>query len=161
MTTQIEGTVMSMRKDRAGFKLDNDVWYTAYRGMGIPAELDRGDFVSFGYTTKPNSTPGGDPYHNIQGSVTIKAAASPSEKITPANETEAFMVRKDFPLTPFAKDRAITRRHAFSAACEVSKLNDGVLSIDEIIEAAKRIEHYTAGDDITEIVEKEMKTEGE
>ena len=139
--------VVSMRRDRKGFKLGDDTWYSAFNPI---KNVERGDIVSFEYQTKGS-------FNNIKGAVVVGGSADTGDGGSPAKSAPAksWGGSKKFPVPVDDGVRAINRQSAVAQATVAMKdrFTDAQLhkmDADEftthVIEMARFYEAYTTGD---------------
>lgn len=147
-------TIVSMRRDRKGFKLEDDIWYTTYTPMS--ADIERGDVVTFNYEKKGN-------FHNIKGGIEKVTGEGEGTVSAPQSSGSFSRAREPyvgFPVPVADKGRAIIRQNALTNAVTsvlamtedkvLHKLDDWEYQ-DRVIKLARYFEAYSTGDIDTEI----------
>ena len=142
---EVEGELESVSKNQKGFKIDGE-WYNSF----LPQHDARyKDTVKFKVKEKES---GGRIYKNIEGTIEVLSGTEVTDKVT----GEKKMV--GFPIGTMDKERSIIRRHAVSAATELlsSASKSGVevqIDVDSVIDVARKIEYYTSGDEVKDLIE--------
>jgi hypothetical protein len=140
--------IVSMRRDRKGFKLEDGTWYSNF----TPLEgVSMGDVVTFEYQTKGS-------FNNIKGSVKVIGGGGGSAPAAsggkPASSGGGWKQKK-FPIAVDDGARAINRQNALAHAVNgIAVINtDATLHkwsdekyAEEVIQLARRFEAYTTGD---------------
>ena len=142
MTYKVSGVIESSRKDGKGIKVNGE-WYSAFRASQI-GDARYKDEVSF---DADDNEKGGTVYHNIKGNVSV-TSANASGTVAEGGGSKRPI---GFPVPFTDRERSIIRRHAVSAAIE---LTDGQHDWDETRELALKIERFTSGDELREALEK-------
>jgi hypothetical protein len=150
MPERIENaTVVSMRRDRKGFKLEDDSWYSSFTPID---NVNMGDIVTFNYAKK-------GAFNNIKGDIIVSSGGggSASPASAPASKAPKYV---GFPVPTDDKGRAINRQSAVAQAIKslpliftsaaLQKMDADSFS-DHVIDLARRLEAYTTGDLDTEI----------
>lgn len=152
MPERIESaTIVSMRRDRKGFKLEDDSWYSSFNAI---SNVSQGDVVSFDYAKK-------GAFNNIKGAVTVvggTASAPATASSKPSGGGNKW--KGGFPVPVDDMGRAINRQSAVAQAVNamghlhtttnLTKLSNEDYA-DQVIDIARRLEAYTTGDLDTEI----------
>lgn len=171
----VSGTVIEVRKDGKGIKLDSTGYmYGAFAATQL-AGVSVGSQVSFDYTEgKPNPTTG-MPYLNIKGNVRIlggTAVPMPSPSMAPIPTTHYSAPAKvGEPI--LSNSRCIIRQNAYKTASELvqyytshlrtEEFWDNYPTIDVFLDkvkfVAEKIEAYTSGDEDEANMKKELDLE--
>lgn len=140
--------IVSMRRDRKGFKLGDDTWYSSFNAI---KNVERGDVVSFEFVTKGS-------FNNIKGDVSVGeggGTTSASDKGTSGGSSWVKSAPKKFPVAVDDSVRAINRQSAVAQATAAMKdrFTDAKLQkmpadeyTEHVIEMARFYEAYTTGD---------------
>ena len=143
-------SVVSMRRDRKGFKLEDESWYSSFNAI---SNVNMGDVVSFEYVKKGN-------FNNIKGPVSVTGGSASAPTSSGGNSNKGYSKRAGFPVATDDMGRAINRQSAIKAAIEgvkdtMTDANRHKLDVesysDLVIDLARRFEAYTTGDLDTEI----------
>lgn len=132
------------------FSLSTDPEKTFNLGFGKPG-VEVGDEVTFSFYG-----PNYGEYQVDKSTVKVNSKGNTTEKPASRPEPKKSYSRGNFPLDFTDGQRSILRQHAFTQASELCRSNatlfggEGVVSVDEIIETAYKIERYTSGDDLRE-----------
>jgi len=140
-------TIVSMRRDRKGFKLEDEQWYSSFSPM---TNVNQGDVVSFEYTVKGN-------FKNIKGSVQVVGgtATAPASSAPASGGNKGYAKKGGFPVGTDDMGRAINRQSAIKAAIDglasiTTDANLHKMSIEDyqadVIRLARYFEAYTTGD---------------
>ena len=142
---EVEGVLESVSKNQKGFKIEGE-WYNSF----LPQHDARyKDTVKFKVKEKES---GGRVYKNIEGTIEVLSGTEVTDKAT----GEKKMV--GFPIGTMDRERSIVRRHAVSAATELlsSMSKSGVevqIDVESVIETARKLEYYTSGDEVKDLIE--------
>jgi hypothetical protein len=147
-------SIVSMRRDRKGFKLEDDNWYSSFNPI---SNINVGDVVSFEYLPKGN-------FNNIKGSVEVTGGAVSAPASSGGNSNtggnKGYNKRGGFPVAIDDMGRAINRQSAIAQAVNAMKqlhteTNLHKMTVDtyqeKVILLARYFEAYTTGDLDTEI----------
>jgi len=159
MSGQVEGTVSAVRKDRKGFQIDGDIWYSSFNAL--PMDIGNGVKVKFGFVQKGQ-------WNNIKGGVDVLDAGSgvgaANSESRSTNPTKSGFMPKEFPVPQLHPDRSIIRQNALAHATKVvlARGSDGMsMTIEQIIDVARMFEAYSTGDVEREEADKQMKGAGD
>ena len=142
---EVEGVLESVSKNQKGFKIVGE-WYNSF----LPQHDARyKDTVKFKVKEKES---GGRVYKNIEGTIEVLSGTEVKDEKTGEKKMVAF------PIGSTDKERSIIRRHAVSASTELllamSKSGGEVqIDSDSVLDLARKIEYYTSGDDIKDLME--------
>ena len=95
---------------------------------------------------------GGRVYKNIEGTIEVLSGTEVKDEKTGEKKMVAF------PIGSMDKERSIIRRHAVSASTELlsAMAKSGAevqIDSDSVIDLARKIEYYTSGDDVKELMD--------
>lgn len=152
MTEQVTGVIAQVRKDRKGFKLDNDMWYSCYK-TSMLGSANAGDSVAF--QMKKN----GD-WNNVVGVVEVVGQGHlPPDASAGGAQTSAAVWQppfyqknlgylvKTFPVPAKHPDRSIIRQncmaHATALVCAGCTADEE--AADAVIKLARTFEAYATG----------------
>jgi len=131
----MRGPIEAIRKDRAGFMLAGDVWYSLPKGDKLPANIEKGMEVEFDFTK--NGT-----WKNVQGSVTPIGQHGPA---TMPNNIPPSTYGKIFPVQPDTKDHVIMRQNSLSAAANLFAGKGADVTPEAVLEIAEQFVAWTTG----------------
>ena len=136
----VSGEVISKRRDGKGVKLPDGQWYSTFEPSVLSA-YDRGASVDITYEQK-------GPFRNIKTIQASNGAAAPPA----ANGKDTHVVgptkhiAKTFPMHPLSRDRTIIRSVALKAATDLQVQFGSTIEIGTVINNARELEAYVAGD---------------
>ena len=134
----VSGEVISKRRDGKGVKLPDGQWYSTFEPSVLSA-YDRGANVDITYEQK-------GPFRNIK---TIQASNGAAPVAT-GKDTHVMgptkHIAKTFPMHPLSPDRTIIRSVAVKAATDLQIQFGAQMDIDTVIDNARELEAYVAGD---------------
>ena len=137
----IEGNIEAVRKDRAGFMMEGEVWYSMPRGQKIPYGIDKGTTVSFAF--KQNGT-----WNNIEGPVTavgVDANADAPPNAAAGAPATGGSTGKYFPVPSDTKDHIIMRQNSLTAAAMLFHGKGPDVDAQAVLEIAEQFVAWTTG----------------
>ena len=134
----VSGEVISKRRDGKGVKLPDGQWYSTFEPSVLSA-YDRGANVDITYEQK-------GPFRNIKTIQASNGAAPVANGKDPHVMGPPKHIAKTFPMHPLSPDRTIIRSVAVKAATDLQIQFGAQMDIDTVIDNARELEAYVAGD---------------